>query len=260
VTGVTYQNAAQVTFAAPYTENGVTQTRTAEMYLVEYEGAWRWFFGNSKEAVAQTIARYAEAPAAAAPTTSGELVQYITADLDTFYRKTLAETEYAYASPGVQLVGERSFTTACGPASGGFWAFYCPADDIVYLDGPFLAELFNRSDFAVAFVIGHEWAHHVQTNVGIERSEEPDEYGELYSVEIELMADCLTGVWAQDADTRGVLSPGDIDEAVDFAVEFLGDPPTIETYDPRAHGTGEQRANAIMLGYENGFLGCNETL
>src|SRR5215213_74005 len=73
VTGVTYQNAAQVTFAAPYTENGVTQTRTAETYLVEYEGAWRWFFGNSKEAVAQTIARYAEAPAAQAPTTSGEL-------------------------------------------------------------------------------------------------------------------------------------------------------------------------------------------
>lgn len=260
VTGTTYQNAAEVTFAAPYTENGVTTTRTGQMYLVEYEGAWRWFFGNSKEAVDQAIARYTEAPVAQAPATSGELLQFITADLDSFYRKTLAETDYGYASPGVRLVGERSFTTACGPASGGFWAFYCPEDDIVYLDGPFLADLFTRSDFAVAFVIGHEWAHHVQTNVGIERAEEPDEYGELYSVEIELMADCLTGVWAQDADTRGVLSPGDIEEAVDFAVEFLGDPPTIETYDPRAHGTGEQRANAIMLGYKNGFLGCNETL
>lgn len=260
VTGVTYQNAAEVTFAAPYTVNGVTETRTAQMYLVEYEGAWRWFFGNSKEAVEQAIARSVDAPAAQTPASSGDLLQFVTADLDAFYRRTLAETEYSYASPGVQLVGERGVNTGCGAAGGGFWAFYCPEDDIVYLDGPFLADLYNRSDFAVAFVIGHEWAHHVQTNVGIERAEEPDEYGELYSVEIELLADCLTGVWAQDADTRGVLSPGDIDEAVDFAVEYLGDPPGIETYDPRAHGTGEQRANAIMLGYKNGFLGCNETL
>ncbi|HET7034063.1 MAG TPA: neutral zinc metallopeptidase, partial [Thermomicrobiaceae bacterium] len=112
--------------------------------------------------------------------------------------------------------------------------------------------------FAESFVIAHEWAHHVQTTVGLVRVENPPtEWNEVYSIELELMADCMTGAWALDLDTRGALQEGDIDATVDFTVQTLGDPAFINERDPQAHGNGQQRKEAILLGYHNGFLGCN---
>ena len=71
------------------------------------------------------------------------------------------------------------------------------------------------------------------------------------------MADCMAGAWALDLDTRGALNPGDIDATVDFTVNTLGDPAFIGENDPQAHGNGAQRSQAILLGYSDGFLGCN---
>ena len=71
------------------------------------------------------------------------------------------------------------------------------------------------------------------------------------------MADCMSGAWAQDLDARGALETDDIDATVDFTVNTLGDPGFIPEYDPQAHGTGPQRSQAILLGYSDGFLGCN---
>ncbi len=151
--------------------------------------------------------------------------------------------------------------TGCGATGPDFAAFYCPRDQGVYLDLPFLTDIETRyGDFAVAFVIGHEWAHHVQREIGMERVEAPDEPGEFYSIEIELLADCLTGVWARDIDTRGQLDPGDIDEAISLTLERLGDPAYIDRYDPQAHGSADERRQSFLSGYENGFWGCNVVL
>ena len=106
-------------------------------------------------------------------------------------------------------------------------------------------------------MIGHEWAHHVQTGIGFDRTTSPNDWNELHSIELELMADCFTGAWALDAEVRGVVEPGDIQEAIDLIVYNLGDPKFIGEYDPQAHGNGEQRVRAFLNGYEQGFLGCN---
>jgi predicted metalloprotease len=79
----------------------------------------------------------------------------------------------------------------------------------------------------------------------------------VHSIELELMADCMAGAWALDVDTRGMLQPGDIDAAINFTVEKLGDPSYISEYDPQAHGSNDQRVQSFLNGYEQGFSGCN---
>ena len=114
-----------------------------------------------------------------------------------------------------------------------------------------LLEIGQTDDFIPAFVIAHEWAHHVQDSVGLERvgpGDRPDSWDEVYSIELELMADCMSGAWAQDLDSRGALETGDIDATVDFTVNTLGDPGFIAEYDPQAHGSGAQRSQSILLG------------
>ncbi len=67
----------------------------------------------------------------------------------------------------------------------------------------------------------------------------------------------MAGAWALDVDTRGLLETDDIDQAVNFTIEYLGDPDYIDEYDPQAHGSSDQRVQSFLNGYENGFLGCN---
>jgi predicted metalloprotease len=258
VTGKEYPYAAEIEFVQPYVENGEQKQLHDTMYLVESNGEWRWFFGASKEFVEAAIARYG---GRGTPLVEGNLLQNVVTDLDTYYRDVLSYTEYTYHSPGAVLVEQgTSVQTACGPAQTGFWAFYCPGDQTIYLDEQLLGTLQQQADFAAAFVIAHEWAHHIQTGVGIQRvnpGQTPDQWDELYSVELELMADCLSGTWALDVDSRGLLETDDIDEAVNFTIQMLGDPQYISEYDPQAHGSADQRAQSFLNGYENGFLGCN---
>jgi predicted metalloprotease len=257
VTGQTYDYAAQVAFEQPYTDlNGQDQVLQDFMYLVKSDGEWRWFFGANKEFVDAQIARFG---GIGEPLTEGNLLENVATDLDTFYRDVFSYTTYEYESPGVVVVPQgESRNSACGPAQTGFWGFYCPPDQTIYLDEPLLLQLQQEADFAAAFVIGHEWAHHIQTSVGIQRVQNPpDEWNEVFSIDLELMADCLTGAWALDIDTRGQLETDDIDEAVQFTIQYLGDPSHISEFDPQAHGSADQRVQSIMNGYENGFLGCN---
>ncbi len=258
-TGTEYPYAARVSFVQPFVDENNEQTWLEDdMYLVQSGGEWRWFFGSSPELVAEAIATYGQR---SEPITEGDLVQNVVNDLDAFYADVLSYTSTPYYSPGVVLVapGDR-VNTACGPATPGFYAFYCPLDQTIYLEEQKLTEIEQVDDFVPAFVIAHEWAHHVQSGVGLERVdpfEQPDEWNEVYSIELELMADCMSGAWAQDLDTRGALEQGDIDATVDFTVNTLGDPGFIAEDDPQAHGTGPQRSQSILLGYSDGFLGCN---
>lgn len=273
VTGKTYSPAAKVTFVQPIVDQNGQQTFVQDsIYLApDADGTWGWFFGNSVEMVQSAIDTYGNSNTAATtdsgnsgavlttPLQDGDFLVNTVEDLDAFWRDVISYTEYAYQSPGVVIVADGdSVQSACGPATTGFWGFYCPLDNKMYLDEKLLDDLKDQGYyFAAAFVIAHEWAHHVQTGIGFNRSSQPTQWNDVYSIELELMADCMAGAWARDAAGREVIDPGDIEQAATFAIKMLGDPAYIGEYDEQAHGSGEQRVSAIMGGYNDGFLACN---
>lgn len=261
VTGEAYERAAEISFEQPYIDpkTGAQELLRDEMYLVKDE-EWRWFFGSSLEFVEEAIATFGSEQRE--PLVEGDLVSNVANDLDAFWREVLSYTDFAYESPGfVYVETGASIRTACGPAQTGFWGFFCPLDTTIYIDEALIEQLDEEYDFAAAFVIAHEWAHHAQTLVTFERVQGsfdvPDDWNEVWSIELELMADCLAGAWALDVDTRGLLETDDIQQAVDFTIQYLGDPSYIDEYDPQAHGSADQRREAFLTGYEDGFLGCN---
>ena len=266
VTGQTYENAAAVSYEQPYVDNGEDKTLESTMYLVQdQQGEWRWFFGGSRSFVDSAIAAYgtdaANVATGGTKITDGDVIANTVNDLDTFWRGAFSYTDLKYVSPKVVVVhaGETD-QTGCGEAAPGFWAFYCPPDVTMYLDEAFLTQLGTQSPFAESFVIAHEWAHHIQTAIGLNRvsaNEEPQHWNDVFSVELELMADCMAGSWAKDVSARGLMVESDIKQTVVFAIKYLGDPDNISNYDEQAHGSGDQRADAIMAGYNDGFLACD---
>lgn len=274
VTGKTYSPAAKVTFVQSIVDqNGQTTVVQDALYLApDSSGAWGWFFGNSAEMVQNAIDTYGAGDSTGTtgttdstgnvlttPLTQGDFLVNTVEDLDAFWTDVIGYTEFSYHSPGVVIVSEGdTVQSACGPASTGFWGFYCPLDEKMYLDEKLLDDLRDQGAyFAAAFVIAHEWAHHVQSGIGFNRTSQPTQWNDVYSIDLELMADCMAGVWARDAEGRGVIEPGDIQQAASFAIQMLGDPKYIGEYDEQAHGNAEQRVSAIMGGYNDGFLACN---
>ena len=156
--------------------------------------------------------------------------------------------------------------TACGSASSAVGPFYCPRDQMVYLDLGFYGDLQNRlragGDFAWAYVIAHEVGHHVQQQLGTSEEvrslqrDNPDEGNEL-SVRLELQADCFSGVWAHSVYTAGDLEEGDVEEAT-TAAAAVGDDRlqrrSTGRVDPDSftHGTSEQRTRWFEQGREAG--------
>jgi len=165
--------------------------------------------------------------------------------------------------------------SACGYAQSAMGPFYCPADQKVYLDLGFFAELSRRfqapGDFAAAYVIAHEVGHHVQTLLGITdkvaalRARANETQANSLSVRVELQADCFAGVWAYHADaTRQILEAGDVDAALTAASAIGDDRLQREAQgyvvpDSFTHGTSTQRVRWFRLGLAKGSLGDCDT-
>ena len=180
----------------------------------------------------------------------------------------------SYPAPGLVLYSG-SDQSGCGAAQAGMGPFYCPADQKVYIDLSFFAELSQRfgapGDFAQAYVIAHEVGHHIQTILGISgkvnqaRMRLSQAEGNQLSVKLELQADCIAGVWAkrEDAGNRS-LEPGDIQEALNAAASVGDDrlqKQTTGTINPEGftHGTAEQRARWFKTGFESGSIDACDT-
>jgi predicted metalloprotease len=152
--------------------------------------------------------------------------------------------------------GKFAHSKCVGLVTGSTGPFYCARDrpTKVFLPADSIQALVLRShswrrwrkkDFAIAYLVAHEWGHHLQDVLGILRN------SHLKSIQIELQADCLAGVWSHSTWARGLLQPGDIPEAIKLA-HLAGDAPGTPKNDPQAHGSPQQRAAWFMRGYKSG--------
>ncbi|MGA9963248.1 MAG: neutral zinc metallopeptidase [Azonexus sp.] len=164
--------------------------------------------------------------------------------------------------------------TACGTGQSAMGPFYCPGDQKVYIDLTFFRELKSRfkapGEFAQAYVVAHEVAHHVQNQLGIAdkvsqaRQRASKTEANALSVRMELQADCLAGVWGKHTDTmKGVLEPGDLEAALN-AASAIGDDRLQQQTQGRivpesfTHGSSEQRVRWFKRGFESGDMNqCN---
>ena len=163
--------------------------------------------------------------------------------------------------------------TACGSASSGMGPFYCPVDQTVYIDLSFYQDLQTKFGaqggmFADAYVLAHEYGHHVQDLLGTTARVKPGDSGPTSgSVRLELQADCYAGVWANHAttvpDASGQpliteISQDDINQALDTAGRIGDD--YIQTnlgngqvkQSQFTHGTSAQRQRWFLAGYRSG--------
>jgi predicted metalloprotease len=168
-----------------------------------------------------------------------------------------------------------STRSACGGAQSAMGPFYCPADTRIYLDMSFFEEMRTKmragGDFAYAYVIAHEMGHHIENLLGIlpkvqqlQQRVSRREANQL-SVRVELMADCLAGVWAHHAQQRWrILEQGDIEEAL-TAAAAIGDDKlqkAAQGYvvpDSFTHGTSEQRTRWLTQGLRSGDMRTCDT-
>lgn len=179
-----------------------------------------------------------------------------------------------YNPPGVVIFSNQT-NSACGMANSGTGPFYCPADEKVYIDLSFrkqLAQQFGASgDFAMAYVIAHEVAHHIQNELGYtdhvhqqKGRVSQSRYNDL-SVRLELMADFIAGAWAHhEYQTFKSLDQSDIREALD-AAHAIGDDniqKQMQGYvrpESFTHGTSAQRQKWFTLGLKTGDLSQGDT-
>ncbi|CAN5762261.1 neutral zinc metallopeptidase [soil metagenome] len=172
-------------------------------------------------------------------------------------QKTFAKDVPNYL-PARLEVFRRAIKTECGTATSAVGPFYCPKDEKAYIDLAFYDDLRQQlgapGDFAQAYVIAHELGHHVQNLRG--------EFHGGGSIAIELQADCFAGAWAKDAETRGLLEVGDIDEALNAAAQIGDDTLQKKSQgyvqpETWTHGSAAQRSGSFKQGYSGGFHACD---
>src|SRR5262249_12063353 len=173
-------------------------------------------------------------------------------------------------SPATLTIYDNATPTGCGVGQSSAGPFYCPSDNHIYLDLAFFNELRDRfgapGDFARAYVIAHEFGHHIQNLLGImDRYKSSATGADSNSVRIELQADCFAGIWANSANARfHILENGDVEGGLK-AASAVGDD-TLEKQnqgfvvpDSFTHGTSAQRMRWFQRGLQGGTIAACDT-
>ena len=194
------------------------------------------------------------------PTTIEAFLTDIVQSVDRYWTRTFdaaglptPRVLYSWIAPGAVLL------TACGTPADDSAALYCSADDTIYVGQQFAADLyagvlrglpgeaagFGRAagDFAVAYVVAHEYAHNLQQELGIFNNRVGPR-----ARPFELQADCLAGTWAYSVYAEGDLQPGDLEEATNAALA-VGD---FDVGNAQHHGTPTERRDALLAGFNSG--------
>jgi predicted metalloprotease len=206
---------------------------------------------------------------------AGDFVSVVLADTEDIWAQVFADQIGRSYDPATLVLYKGVTASPCGNASGATGPFYCPGDRKVYLDTDFFTtmeqQLGAQGDFAMAYVVAHEIAHHVQDELGIlgqanaMRARVSQADSNQISVRIELQADCLSGIWArQVSKTFGTIQKGDFEEAVNAARQIgddtlqrnAGQRPMPHTF---THGTAAQRSGWFLRGLKSGDLGDCDT-
>jgi hypothetical protein len=195
---------------------------------------------------------------AATPATIGPFLDGVLASVDAYWHETLAaagrpapSVRHAWVVPGGRL------DTACGVQAADDAAFYCAADDTIYVGQAFARAVYEgvlkglpgqqagfgraAGAFAVSYLVAHEYAHNVQQESGTLA-------GRTRALPTELNADCLAGTWARWEYGKGTLHPGDVQEALDAALA-VGD---FDFLSAQHHGTPTERRDALLTGLRSG--------
>jgi predicted metalloprotease len=206
---------------------------------------------------------------------AGRFAAAILGNTEDVWKEVLpAQVNRPYRPPGMVLFSGTT-SSGCGRAQSAMGPFYCPLDRKVYIDLSFFQEMQRRfragGDFAYAYVIAHEVGHHIENELGIlgrvqQRQQEVGrtESNQL-SVRVELMADCLAGVWAHHSDQRyKSLQEGDVEEGI-RAAEAIGDDRLQQQSQGRVvpdsftHGSSAQRVRWLMQGLKSGQIQSCDT-
>lgn len=205
---------------------------------------------------------------------AGRFVDVVSANINDVWAAKLE----GYEQPRVVLY-EQGTRTGCGFGESAMGPFYCPNDETVYLDLSFWQEMETRlgasgADFARAYVVAHEFGHHVQALTGTTKKVERAQArargaaeANRYSVALELQADCYAGVWARNASAASnsevALESGDLEEGLKTA-NAIGDDALQRKATGKVapeqftHGTSAQRVAWLKRGYESGDpVQCN---
>jgi predicted metalloprotease len=198
---------------------------------------------------------------------AGQFVSVTLADTEVIWKEVFEQQVGRPYRPATLVLFKGSTQSPCGSASGASGPFYCPADKKAYLDTDFFVTMSRQlgasGDFAAAYVVAHEIAHHVQNELGTlgeankarQRMSQTD--SNRVSVMIELQADCYSGIWARYAQERlKTLERGDLGEAINAAKQIgddtlqrnAGQRPNPHTF---THGTSAQRQMWFQRGYDS---------
>jgi predicted metalloprotease len=198
---------------------------------------------------------------------AGQFVDVIGGNINAVWR-----TQMRGYTPPKTVLYTQGTSTGCGFGQSAMGPFYCPADQTVYLDLDFWREMETKlgasgADFAKAYVIAHEYGHHLQTLTGtsqeVQRAQQRARgtEGNRYSVALELQADCYAGVWAANAarvsNGQVALEAGDLEEGLKTA-SAIGDDTLQRRSGGRVspesftHGSSAQRVEWLQRGYQSG--------
>ncbi|WP_417309988.1 neutral zinc metallopeptidase [Devosia sp.] len=209
------------------------------------------------------------------PTNAGEdelaeFVSVVVKDTEDLWNQVFEQNGSTYREPQVVLFTGQT-QSGCGVADARSGPFYCPNDQMVYIDLSFYDQLRQQfgapGDFAQAYVIAHEVGHHVQNLTGVlpefnrQRGRMSQEEQNAYSVRVELQADCYAGIWANYVQKQNLLEAGDVEEAITAANAIGDDTLTRGQTSPRnyTHGTSAQRMAWLRRGMETGNVEACDT-